>query len=484
MLRLRCAGAIAHQGTKLQVSGHKASSQGTRCSGTKLSHSERVLYAPRNISGQAWEYKESVLAQGFTGEVWSYGEPAFGFPVDRIIDKAEFAATPSHQWALLHEAVSNFDIFHFQYGRSLLHPNGVSIPDLWDIPLLKALGKRVFMHFRGSDVRIPSVHMEREPESYFRYYERTVDEEAIRDRIAICERFCDGIFVSTPGLLDYVPSATWIPHIVDLRATEERWRPEPERPLVLHVPSNSAIKGSAAIDAIGSKLAAEGVVTYRRLSGIPRSELLDELRQADIVVDSIGIGDHGLLSVEAMACGAIPVAHIHERNRERNPGVPVVEATAGTLEGVVKRLAQDPAERMRLRESGRRWVQKVHSREAVGQQLARFYRQRPRRPVTGRPDWPVAVSGKRVATLEAEVMRLRRPADPLVGTLGVLSPEISRFTLGRLLKRIELLETAARPVEYSTRPAERLTARGARLAKLNPHVERLARKLYAAWQGR
>ena len=137
----------------------------------------RVLYAPRNISGQATEYVHAVRPYGFDGEVWSYGETAYDFPADRVVDTERLLTDPRARWDLFDEAVRSFDVFHLIYSRSLLDPLGHVLPELWDVPLLKSLGKRVVMHFRGSDVRRPSVHVEKEPDSYLRGAD--VDEERI-----------------------------------------------------------------------------------------------------------------------------------------------------------------------------------------------------------------------------------------------------------------------------------------------------------------
>lgn len=370
--------------------------------------SHRVLYAPRNISGQASEYAVAVNPFGYEGEVWSYGDTTFGFEADRLVDPDRWHTDPCYRWDLFDTAVRRFDIFHFQYARSLLVPKGFAVPDLWDIPLLKSLGKKVFMHFRGSDVRLKSMHLAREPDSYFKHSNLPCDEDRIRARVAICRRFCDALLVSTPGLIDYVPDAIWVPHVVDVEAWRRPERPERPVPIACHIPSSRGTKHSKQIDAVLRRLAAEGVCTYRSLQGLNRTDVRAALQDADVVVDSLGIGDHGLISVEAMAAGAIAIAHIHERNRARNPGVPVVEATAETLDEVVRRLCADPDERAELRRQGLAWVGEHHDRSVVGKLLVDVYTRRPTVPSLSYPDWPRSETRERVLALEAEVERLRQ----------------------------------------------------------------------------
>jgi hypothetical protein len=444
----------------------------------------RVLYAPRNISGQATEYAAAIRPFGYSGEVWSFGPPAYGFPVDRVIDPERMLTDTGYRWDVLDDAVRRFDVFHLQYSRSLLHPVGHVLPELWDLPLLRSLGKRVYMHFRGSDVRLPSRHVAREPDSYLRDTPVEVDEDRILGRIAVCRRFCDAMLVSTPGLLDEVPDAIWTPHVVDVASWATPPRTEPDVPTVVHIPSSRATKGSDVIDPALRALDAQGVIVYRSLSGLGRGELREAIRGADMLVDSITIGDHGLISVEAMAAGTIPIAHVHEENRRRNPGSPVVEATVHDLATVVESLARDPARRAGLRDECRRFARRRHDRPVVGALLAQVYG-RPSRPVErSHPDWPRSETRTRVLELEREIDRLRADVDPSVrGAFGLRS--LPEAATERLLSRVGELESALE----TERPDHPLLVGRGRwrpvdgprswrdLVKRNPTVHRAARWL-------
>ena len=372
----------------------------------------RVLYAPRNIAGQPTEWAAALRREGVDAKVWSYGDAAFGLPVDREWDQDRLLADPMYRWQALDEAVRGFDVFHFQYGRSLIDAHEPVMPELWDLPLLRSLGKRVYMHWHGSDVRLPSVHAEREADSYLAG--SSVDEDAIRARISIARRYCDAVFVSTAGLPDYVPDAELVPLALDVAAWRTTRGAEPAVPVVAHIPSRRSTKGSDLVDSALRPLHDEGVIAYRPLSGLTREQVKAEFAGADIVVDSLTIGDHGLVSCEAMASGAIAVAHIHDRVRAREamPGAkveecPIVEATGSNLAEVVRKLASDPGERARIREAGLVWVNQRHDSVVVAQQLLDAYNRPRGRVVSAYPDWPESVGKSRVVALESEVERLR-----------------------------------------------------------------------------
>ena len=441
----------------------------------------RVLYAPRNISGQASEYAAAIRGLGHDAEVWSYGPPAFGFHADRVLDKDRLRTDAAHRWDVLDDAIRRFDVFHLQYGRSLLDPLDVRVPDLWDIPLLKSLGKKVFMHWRGSDVRLPSVHRQREQHSYFLSSQVPSDEDRILGKVAICRRFCDGMFVSTPGLLDYVPDATWIPHVIDVAAWGAPERTEPDVPLVVHIPSNRGIKGSDHVGRAGVRLMEQGAIRYRELQGLDREQVRTALQDADVVVDSLTIGDHGLISVEGMAASTVAVAHVHETNRERNPGVPVVEATPDTVEQVLGELAADPGLRRDLKERSLDWVRRRHDRNVVGPLLTQAYRAPARTPISAYPDWPRSDGQERVRQLEHEIDKLRAGGDPLLGMVSVFETDASKFAVGRLVARISELEAALAAADSGSdllsRPAlPGLAIRAKEIIRANPTAHRAARR--------
>lgn len=407
----------------------------------------RVLLAPRNISGQATEYARAVAPLGIDAEVWSFGPTAFGFHADRVIDPDRLMSDPSLRWDVLREAVDRFDVFHLQYSRSLLPAMHPATPELWDLPLLASLGKRVVMHFRGSDVRLPSVHRELEPDSYFDAMATPVDEERLRNRVTICRRYCDRMLVSTPGLLDYVPDATWLPHVVDPEVWHPPARPQRRTPVVAHIPSSRATKASDTIVPVLERMAASGTITMSVLHDLGRDEMRAALREADVVVDSLTIGDHGLVSVEAMASGAIPVCHIRDANRERNPGVPVVEATVATLGDVLASLAADLPGREALRAECVDWVRNRHAPAVIGAQLLDVYLGPPR-PASGvHPDWPRSTTTTQVEALERELELATTAPHGLVAGLGTRRRQLPEWIVARFATRLAALEDALAATE-------------------------------------
>ncbi|GEM_PF-1598590 len=402
----------------------------------------RILFAPLNISGQALAMANAMNKLGHHAEAWTFGSSPFSIQATRTFDRERLNADPEYRWGMLDQAIRGFDVFHLMAGRSLIDGPEDAMPALWDLPLLKMMGKKVIMHYRGSEVRLPSLHKQRESESYFHHIKKLPDEEVMTGRVEIARRFVDSLLVSTPGLLDYVPDAEWVGHVVDTDALlpPER-QPEPDIPTVLHIPSNPVIKGSDSVDSALAPLSKSGAIKYRRLEGITTKEVHAAVRKADILIDSLRIGDHGLISVEAMALGCIPVCHIDDVNRRRNPGIPIIEASVDSLSAAIAELASKPDLRTTLKREMRVWVEAHHSEDAIARKLEAIYQRPPLRPSLGHPMWPALPTLSQTAQLQQQLSEYRQEGHPLFAGFGPPDKTTPPLLTERLIQHIVDLES-------------------------------------------
>lgn len=329
----------------------------------------RVYIAPTNYAGQGQRWARSLMASddGIGSANMAVDVPGgFSFDADTVVPISVFARSRQWQRAEL-AAVSKFShvlieaerpIFGRLFGRDVRSEVGV----------LRDRGVSVAMMAHGTDVRVPSRHAAASALSPYRD-ERLYLDKLERDataNIALLEDLGAPVFVSTPDLLDDVPWAEWCPVVVD----PERWA-APPRPAggplrVVHAPSEVGIKGTNLIEPVAERLTEAGVIDYRRIEGVPHSEMPAAFAAADVVLDQFRLGSYGVAACEAMAAGCITIAHVfpHVRDRiETATGyrAPIVEATPDSLESVLRELAGAPDRRRELAESGREFVERVHS---------------------------------------------------------------------------------------------------------------------------
>ncbi|GAB2747539.1 hypothetical protein GCM10027039_01450 [Terrabacter koreensis] len=320
---------------------------------------------PSNSAGQGWAWSQAARRQWpeLRTEVVAVVNGKYDYPADVTVAPGTYRADP--QWGLTVRESARATWTHalIETGRPLFGGLGGLDPRR-DIAFLEGAGIKVGLVFHGSEVRDPRRHAATHEFSPFADprdpYTRRLQE--VSDRNAELVRdFTGPVFVSTPDQLDYLPGATWLPVCVDL----ESWPLTPRSsrvPLVVHAPSNPRLKGTEVVERVVEPLVAEGLVEYRRVTGLQPAEAADLIRSADIVIDQLLLGLYGVLACEAIASGAVVLGNVGDSLRAKVPAeIPVIEVTPTSLEAELRRVV---AELPTLREGAgvrRAYVERFHS---------------------------------------------------------------------------------------------------------------------------
>jgi glycosyltransferase involved in cell wall biosynthesis len=332
----------------------------------------RLAIGPMNAAGQAWVWARAVEAAGAAAaaEVFQVDDGSvYEFQTDHLISTRDWS---SLDWQLrqTQRILSRFTHVLFEFGRPMLGRLQSQHFDA-DARMMAAHRIATGIICHGSDVRDPDLHASLEPHSPF----RTCD-PALRSSFAgrtkqlrqMIREVGLPAFVTTIGLLDSVPHATWLPLALDLarlppRAAAPGQTSGPLR--VGHFPTNGLFKGSGAVDAVCERLQDDGLITYQRLSGVSRREIPANLEQIDVLIDGVVLGDYGVLACEAMAVGTPVVGNVSDRVRDRLPqSLPIVDADPDTLDHVLRRLVNDRDQLPALSRAGRDYVTSVHDGRA------------------------------------------------------------------------------------------------------------------------
>jgi glycosyltransferase involved in cell wall biosynthesis len=173
----------------------------------------------------------------------------------------------------------------------------------------------------------------------------------------------------------WVPEARVVPPGLDLRDYAPVAPSDAERPLVVHAPSNRAKKGTVHVIEACARLGVELDI----VEGVPHDVARGRYARADIVVDQLNAGWHGVFALEAMALGKPVLAHLKDDVVERSAEafgvrVPIVPATADTLVAALRPLVEEPGRRRALGAAGRAYVEQVHDIDRVADRLLDIYR--------------------------------------------------------------------------------------------------------------
>ena len=267
-----------------------------------------------------------------------------------------------------------FDVFHFHYHTTFMRHHE-------DVALLKALGKTVIFHLHGCEIRQPDIARARHEHSACSECTIACMVPVKRQLPQTLRRFADATIVAMPELLEYWPTAQFVPIPVDIAAWQEHWaepvarRERADEWNVVHIPTNREIKGTRHIIAAVEDLRREGFpVKLHVCEHLSRAELQQLCQRADVIVDQVMMGWVGTFAVEMMAMGKPVIANIRPDLRRFAPDLPVVHADPRSLADTLRDLLQSPGRRRELAILGPLYAREHHNLDTIAAQFIDLYR--------------------------------------------------------------------------------------------------------------
>jgi glycosyltransferase involved in cell wall biosynthesis len=188
--------------------------------------------------------------------------------------------------------------------------------------------------------------------------------------------------------------------------------PRGKHPVVVHAPSDPALKGTTKIESAVAALAARTPLDFRLVRGVPNDAVLAQLAAADVVIDQLDSVNVGVVALEAMRLGKPVVSQLgREALAPYQGALPVVPATPETLETELETLLADSERRRMLGEQGRRYVEDVHAPGAVASATLRVYE-----AARDGAEGLFQASPTGIVRLDDEAARLRRRLAEVTGT--------------------------------------------------------------------
>lgn len=272
-------------------------------------------------------------------------------------------------------AIRHFQVFHFFWGVSLLSWWRFH---LLDLPILKLLGKKIIVHFRGLDI-IDIRHFD-----YLRAKSRgeQLEEPPLSrpnqlSKVKKWLRYADVVLVSEPDLFAVVPGAILSPQVIDCEYWSTTKRPLSETDgiiRIVHAPSSRRKKGTDFIELAIGKLKKRGYPVELVLAEkLPFHKIKELYELSDIGVDQVLYGWHGKVSVELMSLGKPVICNISEELRAHRPDLPIVHGDPQNLELVLEELIKDREKRISIGELSRQYAQRYHHTEVIADQLLTIY---------------------------------------------------------------------------------------------------------------
>jgi glycosyltransferase involved in cell wall biosynthesis len=304
----------------------------------------RVVHCPVNTAGVPWTNVQALRRRGVDAQLVVFERYKLHPEADWSLDRrGGFLRRQATQWQAFARLLPRTDVFHFYFGLTL-------VPQSVQFPILKALGKKSVFHYLGSDIR-----------------GKTPAQLAFGKKAG-------AEIVGSYDAIRWVPEAEVIPPGIDLSTLAVAPPSDRSRPVILHAPSSRRRKGTEHVIAACEGLDAD----LQIVEGLHHDEAFARYREADIVVDQLNAGWYGLLAIECMALGKPVVTFLHDKAVRRaeeafGTRVPIVSATAETLNERLRPLVADAAERRRIGVASRAYVEQVHDIERIADRLLAVY---------------------------------------------------------------------------------------------------------------
>ena len=305
----------------------------------------RVTHCPVNIAGIPWENVQALRRKGVDARLVVFERGKLHPEADWDLERGGgLVRRQLTQLAAFARLAPQTDVFHFYFGLTLL-------PKTVQFPLLRALRKKSVFHYLGSDIRGKT-----------------------REQLAYGKR-ADAEIVGSYDAIRWVPEAHVIPPGLDLRPFTPVPPSDNPRPLVVHAPSSREKKGTQHVIEACAQLPVELDI----VEGVPHDVARERYARADIVVDQLNAGWHGVFALESMALGKPVVTYLKPDVVERSAEgygirIPIVPATKETLVEALLPLIEQPALRREIGAQSRAYVERVHDIDRVADRLVDLYR--------------------------------------------------------------------------------------------------------------
>ncbi|MCC6865831.1 MAG: glycosyltransferase [Ignavibacteria bacterium] len=323
----------------------------------------KVLCGYANTGGIAYKIAEGLRKSGVKADAvvidehtFSYGyhkklkfaDPKFSF-VNRLI---------KYYYFIKHTL--KYDIFIFNTRSTMLSRKG-------DLKFLKLLGKKTAMIYVGCDIRDKEYYLNSNEK--YTVCKNCSDEYQKKIRCIMTEKINETKIIQKNA--SHTFSHPFDANILGnkysylyLLLELDKYIPKYDvnnKVKIVHIPSDDGIKGTKYILEAVEKLKGENIsFDFKLIRNIPHNKVIEEIQNADILIDQMVAGWYGLISVESMALGKTTVCYLRKDLYNYIPDIPIINLNPDNLAQGLKELIHNKQKLIEYGNAGRKFVEKYH----------------------------------------------------------------------------------------------------------------------------
>jgi len=342
----------------------------------------RILHVPTNVGNNPWAISRAERKLGFESDVVLYKDHIFFDNFDENL-KLNYFSIPGEikKINFFRKAIKKYDIFHFNWGLSMLDYPYIGL-DYLDFALLKKAGKKIIITYQGDDARQKDFfqsHFGQGPYPAQTYSSKDyLMDWRRRKRIQKVNKYADHIFALNPDLL-YVlpPRAEFQPYSFEMPKETIISKKSNRRFKIIHAPSHRFAKGTDEIIKAITKLQKKYPIDFTLVEKLRRNQAEKFYRDADLAIDQVIVGWYGFFAVEMMNRGVPVVAYLRKEDLMKfvpfYKEVPILNANKNDLCNVISKFLDNPSERKNISEKSQRFVASYHDSMKIAQRITDVY---------------------------------------------------------------------------------------------------------------
>lgn len=332
----------------------------------------KVFLGINNTAGVCTRLKKGFLQNKIGADFYSFSEHIFGYSSDKIITYDGFRPFRMLQKiALFTRLILKYDFFIFDTASTLL-------PNFKDIKLFRFFGKKTMMIFTGCDIRMPEkvIQYKWNPcrdcnDEYKQFVGCEI--ETKKEMIVRAEKVFDIIVApqEASGYLQREFTRAYFPVNLENFPKKEYFGQGLNRKLkILHAPSNPLYKGTKFIVQEIEKLKSKFDFEFKMVSNVSITELYEEIKRSDLIIDQMLTGIYGLFSIESMAMYKPIVCYVREDSWKYIEGdCPIFNTSADGLYNTLHDILLNPNQLIEAGIRSRAFVEKYHDASKIAGQF-------------------------------------------------------------------------------------------------------------------
>lgn len=341
----------------------------------------KVLHLPTSVGGQSWALAQGEKKIGLDSRVLIASDNWFKYPYDICLEleKRSIVGRNLKIIKTFLEYRNKFDIFHFNFGLTLLdflYLPGCELhhPDLPFYPKRK----KIIFTYNGCDARQKYKAMRRnsispchEEDCYGGVCNSGEMDKKKEVNIAVAAKYAHHIFSVNPDLLYYLPPniSSFLPYAI------AGWYEIQKIPYsigknitIIHSPTNRGFKGSSyIIRGIENLKKRYKNIELILIENVPNKEAIELYKKADLVIDQVLAGWYGGFAVEVMKMGKPVAVYIRDEDLKFVPEAmakdlkeAIINITPSNIESVLEEYMQNTGLLVQKAEAGLEYVHKWH----------------------------------------------------------------------------------------------------------------------------